>query len=199
VVALNPRVATDADLDAVVNTIAVAFHDDPVWSWAFPDDDQRPAQFRRWWPLFVRSALPQGFTWMGAQAETVAVWTRPNVPELSDEALATIPALLDELLGARAPVVLEGLLLFDAAHPHDEPHYYLGFVATHDDHRGRGIGEQLLAQNLALIDTEHTAAYLESSNPKNLERYGRLGFVPLEEFTLPDNGPTVTTMWRPAR
>jgi GNAT superfamily N-acetyltransferase len=198
-VPLTPRLATDADLDAVVNTIAVAFHNDPVWSWAFPDADQRPAQFRQWWPLFVRSAIPHEFTWMGAHAETVAVWTPPNLPELSDVALASIPRLLGELLGERASIVLEGLLLFDNAHPHDEPHYYLGFVATHDDYRGQGIGEQLLAQNLVRIDTEHAPAYLESSNPKNLERYGRLGFVPLEEFTLPDNGPTVTTMWRPAR
>ena len=95
--------------------------------------------------------------------------------------------------------MLEGLLQFEAAHPHDEPHYYLSFVATHDDHRGHGIGEQLLATNLERIDAEHQPAYLESSNPKNLARYGRLGFVPRDEFTLPGNGPTVTTMWRPAR
>ena len=93
----------------------------------------------------------------------------------------------------RSRIVLEGLLRFEAAHPHDEPHYYLSFVATHDDHRGQGIGEQLLAQNLELIDAEHMPAYLESSNPKNLARYGRLGFRPLGEFSMPDNGPTVTT------
>jgi GNAT superfamily N-acetyltransferase len=198
-VQLEPCLASEDDFDALVETIAVAFHNDPVWSWAFPDAEKRPAQFREWWPLFVRSALPQGFTWMTPKAESVTVWTRRNLPELTDESLATIPPLLDKLLGTRAPTVLEGLLLFDAAHPHDEPHYYLGFVATHDDHRGHGIAEQLLAQNLALIDAEHMPAYLESSNPKNLTRYGRLGFVPREEFALPDNGPPVTTMWRPAR
>jgi GNAT superfamily N-acetyltransferase len=198
-VTLTPRLATDRDLDAVVDTIAVAFHNDPVWSWAFPDAHERPAQFRQWWPLFIRGAIPQGFTWMMPRAESVSVWIRPNLAELTDEALARIPPTLDELLGVRAPTVLEGLLLFDDAHPHDEPHYYLSFVATHDDHRGHGIAEQLLAQNLAQVDVEHVPAYLESSNPKNLERYGRLGFVPRDEFTLPDNGPTVTTMWRPAR
>jgi GNAT superfamily N-acetyltransferase len=106
---------------------------------------------------------------------------------------------LEELLGARSRTVLEGLVRFEEAHPHDEPHYYLSFVATHDDHRGKGIGEQLLAQNLARIDTEHFPAYLESSNPKNMDRYRRLGFEPRSEFSMPDNGPPVTTMWRPAR
>ena len=198
-VGLNSRVAGASDAEAVVNTISLAFHNDPVWSWAFADDSLRAAHFRRWWPLFVESALPHGFVWMADRAETIAVWVPPGRPELSDEAEARIPGLLDELLGERSRVVLEGLLQFEAAHPHDEPHYYLSFVATHDDHRGRGLGEQLLAANLALIDAEHLPAYLESSNPKNLTRYGRLGFEPLEEFALPDNGPTVTTMWRPAR
>ena len=92
---------------------------------------------------------------------------------------------LEELLGDRSRTVLEGLLRFENAHPHDEPHYYLSFVATHDDHRGQGIGEQLLAENLELIDAEHFPAYLESSNPKNLERYGRLGFEPLGSSRCP--------------
>jgi GNAT superfamily N-acetyltransferase len=198
-VELNARVAGAADADAVVETIAVAFQNDPVWSFAFDDAAQRPAQFRRWWPMFVASALPHGWVWMGEQAETVAVWLPPGVPELTDEAEARIPRLLDELLGARARLVLNGLLQFEAAHPRDEPHYYLSFVATHDRHRGHGIGERLLAQNLARIDAEHQPAYLESSNPKNLARYARLGFQPRGEFDFAPGGPTVTTMWRAAR
>jgi len=196
---LRARSAGPSDLDAVVETIAVAFYDDPVWSFAFDDPTARAAQFRRWWPLFVESALPYDWVWMGAHAETVAVWMPPGRPELTPEAEARIPGLLDELLGDRAPLVLRGLLQFEAAHPHDKPHYYLSFVATHDDHRGRGIGERLLAQNLELIDAEHLPAYLESSNPKNLTRYERLGFRPRSDFDFAPGGPTVTTMWRPAR
>src|SRR5258708_39432563 len=118
-------------------------------------------------------------------AETVSVWIRPSLPELTDEAEALLLPVLEDLLGDRSRIVLEGLLRFENAHPHDEPHYYLSFVATHDDHRGQGIGEQLLAQNLELIDAEHLPAYLESSNPKNLERYGRLGFTPPGKFSMP--------------
>jgi hypothetical protein len=42
-------------------------------------------------------------------------------------------------------------------------------------------------------------AYLESTNPANLPRYERLGFVRVGAFTLPGGGPTVDTMWRAAR
>ena len=208
---LSARIAGPADVDAVAETITLAFQNDPVWSWVFPDTAQRPAQFRRWWPLFVESAVPHGWTWTAgnapavaatiapAVAATIAMWTPPGADELTHEAERRIPSLLEELLGSRAPVALEGLLRFETAHPRAEPHYYLGFVATHDDYRGRGIGELLLAENLALIDAEHQPAYLESSNPNNLARYERLGFRPRSEFEVGEGGPVVTTMWRPAR
>ena len=78
-------------------------------------------------------------------------------------------------------------------------HYYLSLLGTHPDHRGQGIGMALLAQNLAVIDAEHAAAYLESSNPVNNERYASVGFEPIGQFAHPGDGPAVTTMWRPAR
>ncbi len=198
-VQLKARAVESADVDAVVDTISLAFLDDPVWSWAFPDEGSRPVAFRRWWRLFAESMWPQGFSWMTDQAEAVAVWAVPNGLELTRAAERSIPLLLDEYLGERAATVLEALLQFEDAHPHDEPHYYLSIVATHDDHRGQGIGEALLAENLAVVDARHFPAYLESSNPRNLARYERLGFRPIGEFTLVGNGPTVTTMWRAAR
>jgi GNAT superfamily N-acetyltransferase len=198
-VRLDARAAGSADVDAIVDTISLAFHDDPVWSWAFPDEERRPAAFQRWWRLFVESMWPQGFTWTTERAESVSVWAVPNGLELTRKAEASIPGFLEEFLGERALTVLEALLQFEAAHPHDEPHYYLSLVATHDDHRGHGFGEALLAENLELIDARHLPAYLESSNPMNLARYERLGFRPIGEFALAGNGPVVTSMWRAAR
>ena len=56
----------------------------------------------------------------------------------------------------------------------------------------------LLAQTLARVDAEGAAAYLESTNPANNERYRRAGFEPRAEIAMP-SGHVVTTMWRPAR
>jgi hypothetical protein len=58
---------------------------------------------------------------------------------------------------------------------------------------------RLLAENLSLIDTAGAPAYLESSNPVNLGRYRSVGFEKHGEFALPEDGPTVTTMWRPSQ
>lgn len=75
----------------------------------------------------------------------------------------------------------------------------LSLLGTHPNHRGSGLGMRLLAHDLALIDEEHCAAYLESSNPANNRRYASAGFGAVGEFSYPDDGPVVTPIWRPAR
>ena len=51
------RSATRADLPAVTETISLAFHDDPTWSWAFPDPLHRQEQYAVFWGLIVAGAL----------------------------------------------------------------------------------------------------------------------------------------------
>ena len=55
---------------------------------------------------------------------------------------------------------------------------------------------RLLAENLATVDAQGAAAYLESSNPANDGRYARLGFTPHGKITAA-SGHVMTTMWRP--
>jgi GNAT superfamily N-acetyltransferase len=87
---------------------------------------------------------------------------------------------------------------FENAHPNTEEHFYLSLLGTDPLQRGRGIGMALLRETLARIDELGAPAYLESSNPANDERYESVGFERHGEFTLPADGPTVTTMWRRA-
>src|SRR4029077_7004434 len=91
---------------------------------------------------------------------------------------------------------VELLERFTAAQPKSEPHYYLTLLGTHPDHRGRGIGMRLLAHTLAFIYVEHMPAYLESTNPANNDRYARVGFEPIGEFSYPGGTSIVTTMLR---
>lgn len=190
-----PRLATAADAAAITATLSAAFDADPLWSWAFPDDERRPAQYTAFFGLFVESALPNGWIWMTDQAASVAVWTPPGKSELSDEAEAKLEPFLSAELGAHAEPVLRVMEEFDAARP-DGDFYYLSLLGTHPDHRGRGLGIALLAANLARIDSEGMPAYLESSNPANNARYERLGFKPRTKFSTPEGRHTVTTMWR---
>jgi GNAT superfamily N-acetyltransferase len=192
----SPRLATAADAAAIVATLSAAFDADPLWSWAFPDDDKRPAQYKTFFGLFVESAIPNGWVWTTDQAAAVAVWTPPGKSELSEEAEARVEPFLTAELGPHAKPVLQVFESFESARPEDADFYYLSLLSTHPDHWGRGLGMSLLAANLAQIDAEGMPAYLESSNPANNARYERLGFKTDAEFSTPDDRHTVTTMWR---
>ena len=189
------RPARADDVDAVTDTLARAFADDPLWGWAFASHEEVGTCWRR----CLLSAIPEGWVWTTPGAEAVTLWIRPGRPELTPEHEALLVAELRALMGDRADVPMTAFEALEAHHPRTEPHYYLSLLGTHPDHRGGGHGMRLLRTNLERIDSEHAAAYLESSNPANLERYASVGFEPLEAFAIPGGGPTITTMWRPAR
>lgn len=196
---VSPRVATQADVEAVAETLTLAFRSDPVWGpYSFPDEDRQIEQSRRIWAAYAQAAMRFPWTLVTPRCEAVAVWIPPNEPELTAEQEADFEALAVDVLGAaQAEVVLGALDALDSHHPQAEPHYYLSLLATHDEHRGRGLGMALLAACLERIDTERRPAYLESTNPANDARYRRLGFEPHGTITLA-NGHVVTTMWREA-
>jgi GNAT superfamily N-acetyltransferase len=192
------RRATPADLPRLTETIGLAFADDPVWGLAFSRAGAHGAAAI--WRIWIEGAMRYPWVWMTDAAEAVSIWIPPGGTELSDEQETAFTDAAIEALGPTGAAYLADVMArFRAAHPHAEPHYYLSLLGTHPAHRGHRIGMKLLVDNLALIDREGSPAYLESSNPANNARYARHGFEPHGEFSLPDNGPVVTTMWRPGR
>jgi ribosomal protein S18 acetylase RimI-like enzyme len=190
------RRATPADIELVTTIVELAFANDPLWSRAL--SPLSAAQRRPFWRLFAEGALRFPSTWLLDGGGATSLWIPPGGTEMSTEQEERMSELAVGL-GPEADNFHELIRRFDAAHPRREPHYYLSLLGTHPDHRGHGLGMRLLAHDLALIDEEHRAAYLESSNPANNRRYASVGFEPVGEFSYPGNGPAVTTMWRGAR
>jgi ribosomal protein S18 acetylase RimI-like enzyme len=195
---LSPRVASPHDRDVVVAILVSAFHDDPTWSWAFPDPSLRAEQHRRLWRLFVEGAMRYPWVWLTPGNTATSVWIPPNGTDLSQEQEAALELTIVEMLGADAAPVMQAFELFDRAHPREVPHFYLSLLATRVEHRGRGYGLGLLAGNLRRIDEAGMPAYLEASNPANVALYERHGFEVRGSFKLPAEGPEVFTMWRDA-
>ena len=195
----SARRATAADTDEVAHIVTLAFAHDPLWSRALARPDGRTEHRGAFWRLFVEGALRYPDTWITEGGGAVSIWIPPGGTEMSEEQEDRLGELAAEHLGGSVGDFSELLARFEAAHPRDEPHYHLSLLATHRDHRGRGIGMALLAHDLALLDAARLPAYLESSNPANNVRYERLGFEPSGEISYPGDGPVVTTMWRPAR
>jgi ribosomal protein S18 acetylase RimI-like enzyme len=194
------RVATPADVPAITETISLAFHDDPTWSWAFPDDERRQEQYAIWWRFLIEGAMrfenPAVFVTEGIEA--AAIWLPPGEGEYSPEDEAKVPGIVRELVGDRADEFMKLLDGFDEVQPADPPHYYLSLLGVHDAHRGRGIGMALLQDNIARFDREGAPTYLESSNAINNHRYEGLGYRKVGEFNTPDDSATITAYWRDA-
>jgi ribosomal protein S18 acetylase RimI-like enzyme len=186
------RLAEPADLDALTALLTEAFKHDPLWRWAFPEEEA----VATWWRFYIGSALRYPCTWLAGDFAAASVWIPPGGVELTDDEEQRVEPLLRKLVGPRAPKVTELLDRFEASHPRDAPHYYLSLLGTAGGQRGQGIGMALLAENLRRIDEEGMPAYLESSNPANNARYERIGFRWTGEFTTPDGKRTVATMWR---
>jgi GNAT superfamily N-acetyltransferase len=193
------RRGTPADLDLATEVITLAFANDPLWSWALARSDGRIDHHGAFWQLFLEGALRYPSSWIAEDGEATSVWIPPGESEMTTEQEERLEDLAVEHLGSRSNFYLELVERFESAHPRSEDHYYLSLLGTHPDRRGRGIGMWLLEHDLEIIDAEHAPAYLESSNPANNPRYEGVGFEPIGQFSAPNNGPVVTTMWRRAR
>jgi GNAT superfamily N-acetyltransferase len=196
----SSQIAGPDDIDVVARTIAVAFTDDPVWGPAMAADRTTIEQRLTLWRIFIAGAVRFPWSRIVDAGSAVSVWLPPDGSELDDDQEVELEAALIRLLGASGAAEFAELAVrFAANHPHDVPHAYLSLLATHPDHRGRGIGMSLLADDLRRLDQLHLPAWLESTNPANDRRYQSVGFEPVGAFRTVDDQRVITTMWRPAR
>ena len=192
------RQATSADVDAITAAFATAFFHDPVWGPVFPDESRRAEQSAVMWRVYAAAALRYPWTFVTPGIEAAAIWIPPGGEELTATEERRLHELMEETAGPEAAASAREIeARFAAAHPAGS-FFHLTILATHAGHRGKGLGMALLAETLTRIDALGAAAYLESTNPVNNERYQNAGFEPRAEITMP-SGRVVTTMWRPAR
>ncbi len=189
--------------------LARAYIDDPLMRWIFPDDATRADATAAWLGLFVEAyaavgdvdvlegepALGGEPSVVGSCPEAVAVWRMPGTA-LSWGAAPSVGGLLAALVGVeRAREIGAGLAQTRGLAP-DEPHAYLHFVAVDPERQGRGRGREVLAPGLARAARAGLGVHLETTSPRAVPFYERLGFGVTAEITLGSNGPPLWAMWR---
>jgi GNAT superfamily N-acetyltransferase len=195
---VHARPATPADVDAITAAFVTAFFHDPVWGPVFPDEGRRAEQSAVMWRVYAAAALRYPWTFVTPGGEAAAIWIPPGGEELTAAEERRLHELMEEIAGPEAAASAREIeARFAAAHPAGS-FFHLTILGTHASHRGKGLGMALLAETLTRIDALGAAAYLESTNPVNNERYMNAGFEPRAEIGMP-SGHIVTTMWRPAR
>jgi GNAT superfamily N-acetyltransferase len=193
------RPATLDDIGRVSQTLSLAFLHDPVWGVALARPDGSTVHHAAYWQIYVEGALRYSTVFMTDDASAVSVWIPPGGTDLSDAGETAITQLVRATLEpAEVQAMFDLWDHFAVNHPHDEPHAYLSLLATHPDHRGHGIGQRLLAEDLARWDAERLPAYLESTNPGTDQRYERAGFRRIGGFLSVIDDAPISTMWRPS-
>ncbi|WP_205698706.1 N-acetyltransferase [Conexibacter sp. SYSU D00693] len=182
--------ATTQDVPRLARDLHAAFMDDPVFCWVFREVHDRERWGRHVFSLTARRLVPHGLSHRLDGGG--ALWAAPGRwRETPWQALA-LAARTVRGVGWRAPLVVRHLLALEGRHPPGR-HLYLSTLGVCPEHRGRGLGSALLEPGCARADAQGLPAYLESSNPRNLSLYRRLGFTTTGEHQLPD-GPLVTLM-----
>lgn len=195
------RDATESDISLVAGIGAAGFYDDPLMSWVVPDPSTRLDVLRI---AFTGLAI----SFLGETSELHVVddacvtlwrtptWVRPLADDGADDSAGDAPSPFAPDVQDRFRILGE---LMEMAHPHDEPHWYLNVIATLPSRQGEGLGARALGPMCARFDEGGDAAYLESSNPRNMTLYRRHGFEEIKEPIQMPDGPALYPMWRSPR
>lgn len=190
------RRAGSDDAPAAAEILSDGFREDPVMRWVFGGGiESALSPFFRF--MVGEALIPLGATYVSSSC--CAVWTPPGRDpwargEIGGRFLAAMSDVLDRDQLTRL-VALNALV--DDIHP-QEPHWYLGMIATRTASQGTGAGTRMLTHTLGPVDAQRLPSYLESTNPTNIPFYERNGFSIVRHEPLP-NGPSITQMKRDPR
>jgi ribosomal protein S18 acetylase RimI-like enzyme len=192
------RRATATDAGVVSDALADAFFDDPVISWLIPHGvSRRTKRVNGLWAATTASYVRKGKpVFVTDDGQGAALWSPPGAwGTPASEQLREVPAMI-RVFGTGLVKASQVQSQMIKAHPRQPKHWYLYAIGTRAGSQGRGIGSALLAAMLGPIDDAGEAAYLESSNERNVPLYERHGFVVVDELHLSGGGPTLWRMWR---
>jgi ribosomal protein S18 acetylase RimI-like enzyme len=187
-------VAKRSEESRIASLMTLAFANDPVMRYLYPDQ----LQFLTYFPEFVRlfggRAFDRGSAHITEDGYGAALWLPPG--EHPDEEALVELVKRSAALSAKTDL-FQVFQQMSSYHP-GEPHWYLPLIGVDPLYQGGGVGSALLAYALAICDREKRLAYLESSNPKGVRLYQRHGFEVLGTIDVGEH-PTVIPMLRKPR
>ena len=192
------NLSTPALYPEAVACLTAAFQEDPVLSYLFEDEEQRPLMLAAFFAnrLASRNETDRLLVPSGSDARNAAaLWEAPEKDSENDSSFNAVVAAGISLLGQDwISDRLANLRVLGEAKPKDR-HWYLSFVGTRPESQGKGLASTLIKSVTNICDQEKIPAYLESSNPDNVSLYESHGFRVTGEVVIKD-GPKVPLMWR---
>jgi GNAT superfamily N-acetyltransferase len=179
--------AVSADIEALSQVIAGAFHDLAVSRWLIPAPDARRALFPGYFRIILRHAMAAGLVRTTPQRTAAALWLPATGPGALPDGYA------EQLAEATGPF-LDRFAAFDEElarhHPSGVFHHHLAILAVRPDQQDQGIGTALLQNHHATFDWQGIPGYLEASDERTRHLYLRHGYTDHgTPIRLPDGPP----------
>jgi ribosomal protein S18 acetylase RimI-like enzyme len=188
------RSMTSADKAAALGTVVLAFASDPVSRWNWPQAQEYLASMPGLVSAFGGRAFDHGSAYCTDAYAGVALWLPPGVHPDEERLAELVESTVSASIRHEAFSVFEEMAKY---HPTD-PHWYLPLIGVDPAHQGKGLGDALMTYALQRADRDHVAAYLESTNPRNISLYRRHGFDVLGTVQV-GSSPALVPMLRQPR
>jgi GNAT superfamily N-acetyltransferase len=169
----------------------MAFAEDPLLRWFFPDRDDYFALSPTAWQYIARRSIALESTFTTDDGVAVAMFFPPGRPQIEVDPLPPASPSSPELQERFAVI---GAVM--AEHTPLEPHWYLNVLATHPDWQRQGLGAAVMAPIGDVCRRDGLPMYLETQTISNVAYYGHLGFRVRSEWDVPLDGPHMWGMIR---
>ena len=150
-------------------------------------------------PSFVRAfggkAFAHGSAYYVDGYAGAALWLPPEVRPDEDALITLLQRTVPVQVQKDVFAVFEQMGRY---HPR-EPYWYLPLIGVDPPQQGKGHGAALLQHTLIPCNRDHTLAYLESTNPKNIPLYERHGFELLDTIQVGASPPIFPMLRTPRR
>ena len=190
---MDVRMMTAEDEIAAIGTVALAFVADPITRWVWPEAHQYLAAMPRFVRAFGGGAFAYGGAYCTDKYAGAALWLPPGVHPDGERLDEIMESTASPAAREAGPVMFEQMAMY---HPKD-PHWYLPLIGVDPAQQGKGHGDALMRYALKRCDRDKQAAYLESTNPRNISLYRRHGFEQVGTIQAGSSPPLVPMLRRP--
>jgi len=196
---MEVRIATAAEVPKVAAIYADAFVTDPVFRFLCPGRLRQKGRLRTVFETELELYVLRngGTVWTTSGFGGAVAELPPGRWEMPTTATGREALRLLRAYRTRLPRALNAQKELAKRHL-SEPHFYVRTVGVRTALQGQGFGSMLMQPTLKRADSAGLPTYIEASSERSAALYERLGFVHLGVFDLPDGGPPVWPMRRPA-
>ena len=121
---------------AVVDTLTLAFAQDPIMRWIYPEPKDYLGRFPDVAAAFAGAAFTAETVWVSDGGSGAACWQPPGVQADGEAIGEALFAAIDESKNAAAEELFGRM---EGFHP-EEPHWYLAMIGVDSAQQGKGLG-----------------------------------------------------------